>query len=506
MNLKCHLCKFKCCHCLSCRHMATHSPQKTHQCSFCEKMFHRKDHLKNHLQTHDPNKEAFKCEECGKHYNTKLGYKRHMAMHSATAGDLTCKVCLQGYESTPALLEHLKSHSGKSSGGTKEKKHPCDHCDRCFYTRKDVRRHMVVHTGRKDFLCQYCAQRFGRKDHLTRHVKKSHSQELLKIKTEPPDMLGFLGSGSPTCAVKEEISPMMCSMGPTKDSMMVKPFPGATPFPMGMYNPHHLQAMSNPTMGHHHSLVPASLSTAMGMGCHMEPPSSLHHHHPHHHHHHHPHHHHHSSPSHQQQPSLQNQQQQHPPPKYQLGSTSYLLDKPLKVEMESFLMDLQCGLPVPPPSSADPHSTASPNKEGLEPPPGLSDDLCGDSLMSKSPAVIAESFCAANMDFSHLLGFLPLNLPPYSAPMSSGGLVMGYSTSSTVSSSSSSSSSASSHAAEPHAATITAAVPLTSLQPQPQEQPGSGGGLGLGPLHPLPPVFSSSLNTTTLPRFHQAFQ
>lgn len=169
--------------------MATHSPQKTHQCSFCEKMFHRKDHLKNHLQTHDPNKEAFKCEECGKHYNTKLGYKRHVAMHSATAGDLTCKVCLQSYESTPALLEHLKSHSGKSSGGAKEKKHPCDHCERRFYTRKDVRRHMVVHTGRKDFLCQYCAQRFGRKDHLTRHVKKSHAPELLlAVKAEPVEL------------------------------------------------------------------------------------------------------------------------------------------------------------------------------------------------------------------------------------------------------------------------------------------------------------------------------
>ncbi|XP_048452363.1 zinc finger protein PLAG1 isoform X2 [Rhincodon typus] len=161
--------------------MATHSPQKTHKCTYCEKMFHRKDHLKNHLQTHDPNKEAFKCEECGKNYNTKLGYKRHLALHAATSGDLTCKVCLQTFESTGVLLEHLRTHAGKSSSGTKEKKHQCDHCDRCFYTRKDVRRHMVVHTGRKDFLCQYCAQRFGRKDHLTRHMKKSHSQELLKF-------------------------------------------------------------------------------------------------------------------------------------------------------------------------------------------------------------------------------------------------------------------------------------------------------------------------------------
>uniref|UniRef100_A0A3P9ND19 Pleiomorphic adenoma gene-like 2 n=1 Tax=Poecilia reticulata TaxID=8081 RepID=A0A3P9ND19_POERE len=459
------------------RHMATHSPQKTHQCSFCEKMFHRKDHLKNHLQTHDPNKEAFKCDECGKHYNTKLGYKRHVAMHSATAGDLTCKVCMQSYESTPVLLEHLKSHSGKSSGGAKEKKHPCDHCDRRFYTRKDVRRHMVVHTGRKDFLCQYCAQRFGRKDHLTRHVKKSHSQELLKIKTEPPDMLGLLTTGSPPCSVKEELSPMMCGMGPNKDPMMGKSFPSGAPFPMSMYNPHHLQAMSNSGVGPPHpSLMPNSLSAAMGMGCHME-----------------------STQQHQPQPA----------PKYQLGSTSYLLDKPLKVEMESFLMDLQSGLPGPVPS-AEPHAAASPPKDGLEPTSGLADDLCGDPLLSKSPAVIAESLCAANMDFSHLLGFLPLNLPPYSAPMSTGGLVMGYTSS--VTSSTSSSSSSSLHAAEPHAAAVAAAAaavataPLTSLQPQPQEQQSSSGGLGLGSLHPLPPVFSSSLSNTTLPRFHQAFQ
>ncbi|XP_026147763.1 zinc finger protein PLAG1 [Mastacembelus armatus] len=171
------------------RHMATHSPEKNHKCTYCEKMFHRKDHLKNHLHTHDPYKEAFTCQECGKSYNTKLGFKRHLALHAANSGDLTCQVCLQLFPSTVVLLEHLKTHAGKSSSGTKEKKHHCEHCERRFYTRKDVRRHMVVHTGLKDFLCQYCAQRFGRKDHLTRHVKKSHARELLRVKTEPADSL-----------------------------------------------------------------------------------------------------------------------------------------------------------------------------------------------------------------------------------------------------------------------------------------------------------------------------
>ncbi|XP_067305542.1 zinc finger protein PLAG1 [Pseudorasbora parva] len=179
------------------RHMATHSPEKTHKCSYCEKMFHRKDHLKNHLHTHDPNKEAFSCGECGKSYNTKLGFRRHQALHAAHRGDLTCQVCLQPYPSTPVLLEHLRGHAGKSATATKEKRHQCDQCERRFYTRKDVRRHLVVHTGRKDFLCQYCAQRFGRKDHLTRHVKKSHAHELLRVKAEPVDLMESQSSSGP---------------------------------------------------------------------------------------------------------------------------------------------------------------------------------------------------------------------------------------------------------------------------------------------------------------------
>lgn len=168
-------------------------------------MFHRKDHLKNHLHTHNPYKEAFNCQECGKSYNTKLGFKRHLAVHAANSGDLTCQVCLQPFPSTVVLLEHLKVHAGKSSGGTKEKKHHCEHCERRFYTRKDVRRHMVVHTGRKDFLCQYCAQRFGRKDHLTRHVKKSHYGELMKVKTEPSDMLEPLVVDLASGSIKAEL-------------------------------------------------------------------------------------------------------------------------------------------------------------------------------------------------------------------------------------------------------------------------------------------------------------
>uniref|UniRef100_A0A8C4QYX0 PLAG1 like zinc finger 1 n=1 Tax=Eptatretus burgeri TaxID=7764 RepID=A0A8C4QYX0_EPTBU len=160
------------------RHAATHSPDKTHACPCCGKTFHRKDHLKNHQQTHDPHKLAYRCDSCGKKYHTKLGFRRHLALHAAASGDLTCRVCGRSLECTAALLQHLKAHASKpASSGHREKRHQCDQCGRQFYTRKDVRRHLVVHTGRKDFACTVCGQRFGRKDHLTRHAKKSHEQQ-----------------------------------------------------------------------------------------------------------------------------------------------------------------------------------------------------------------------------------------------------------------------------------------------------------------------------------------
>ena len=42
---------------------------------------------------------------------------------------------------------------------------------------------MVVHTGKRDFLCQFCPQRFGRKDHLVRHIKKSHHNQTTSSST-----------------------------------------------------------------------------------------------------------------------------------------------------------------------------------------------------------------------------------------------------------------------------------------------------------------------------------
>lgn len=168
------------------RHILIHSDLRQYRCTICEKTFHRKDHLKNHSKVHSPVKRRFKCdrEDCNKEYSSILSYRKHIAVHSAEEGNLECKICGKKFETKEDTLFHLKVHAGSRSLKTPaDRKYHCDLCDRSFFTGKDVRRHLVVHTGRRDFLCQYCPQRFGRKDHLTRHIKKSHSSSSKKAKT-----------------------------------------------------------------------------------------------------------------------------------------------------------------------------------------------------------------------------------------------------------------------------------------------------------------------------------
>lgn len=167
------------------RHVLIHSDQRQYRCTTCDKTFHRKDHLKNHIKVHNPVKRRYKCEkeDCGKEYSSILSFKKHNAVHSVEEGSLDCKICGNLFSSKEDIVTHLKIHSGSRTMKTPaDRKYHCERCDRSFFTGKDVRRHMVVHTGRRDFLCQFCPQRFGRKDHLTRHIKKSHNNSSKKNK------------------------------------------------------------------------------------------------------------------------------------------------------------------------------------------------------------------------------------------------------------------------------------------------------------------------------------
>ncbi|XP_050403539.1 PR domain zinc finger protein 10 isoform X1 [Patella vulgata] len=168
------------------RHQVVHQDILKVRCPYCDKTFRRKDHLKNHLLIHDLNRTTWDCEICDKSYIREESFKFHQAMHQATDTDsLNCFICDECFKTKTDLISHLKDvHNRYQSITGKARTLKCPECDKMFLCNKDVKRHMVVHTKRKDYLCEFCSQVFGRKDHLSRHYKCAHPNGAAsKVKT-----------------------------------------------------------------------------------------------------------------------------------------------------------------------------------------------------------------------------------------------------------------------------------------------------------------------------------
>lgn len=65
------------------RHSLVHEQPQNRQCPYCDRCFNRVDHLKNHVLTHDSNRQQWSCEKCGKYYLYRSTFLYHMAHHQA---------------------------------------------------------------------------------------------------------------------------------------------------------------------------------------------------------------------------------------------------------------------------------------------------------------------------------------------------------------------------------------------------------------------------------------
>ena len=52
----------------------------------------------------------------------------------------------------------------------------CDYCQKEFSCPSNLKRHVKIHTGQKDYHCQLCDYSFTEKEHLNRHIR-SHLKE-----------------------------------------------------------------------------------------------------------------------------------------------------------------------------------------------------------------------------------------------------------------------------------------------------------------------------------------
>jgi len=152
-------------------HMATdHTELK---CVFCEYSIVNKSHaLLEHLRIHTGEK-IHVCEFCGKKFTARKTLANHVKLHTGEK-NYSCTQCGAKFAQLNGLIVHWKKHIGKVVVDPLDAL-MCKVCGWKFKNIKHLRRHEAVHSGVK-FLCNMCKSTFSRRDKLTVHMKKKHSQ------------------------------------------------------------------------------------------------------------------------------------------------------------------------------------------------------------------------------------------------------------------------------------------------------------------------------------------
>ncbi|XP_041969897.1 zinc finger protein 470-like [Aricia agestis] len=141
---------------------------------------------------------TFLCD-CGEQFEDLTQYEEHQHTHQYTStADLTCHLCGKSFETSEVLAGHMVLHSVntllvkclfcnqfvKRNGLTQHIKYvhnskpKCNVCWKTFANLNNLKRHMLIHKGVKDFECDICNKKFAQKITMQTH-KLTHVNPLV---------------------------------------------------------------------------------------------------------------------------------------------------------------------------------------------------------------------------------------------------------------------------------------------------------------------------------------
>ncbi|KAJ8961104.1 hypothetical protein NQ318_008780 [Aromia moschata] len=136
-------------------------------CNICNSHFVYKNKFVQHLKSeHDVVVNVTKlkqCDICGKRFQYNVQLSRHMVMHSGIK-QFKCNQCDKFFSSKGGLNKHISKHNSV-------RKFPCSICNKIFIHQSNLRQHLKVHFDEKRYRCHICSKGFKARRTLMLHIK-----------------------------------------------------------------------------------------------------------------------------------------------------------------------------------------------------------------------------------------------------------------------------------------------------------------------------------------------
>lgn len=103
---------------------------------------------------------------------------------------IVCPLCGLAVSALSCLEQHLKTrhpnvvitidvmsppvNPNRKAVGTSGSDTQCPQCGRSFYSRSNLKKHMLVHSGRRPYSCPDCGQKFNQSGNVLRHQRSHH--------------------------------------------------------------------------------------------------------------------------------------------------------------------------------------------------------------------------------------------------------------------------------------------------------------------------------------------
>ncbi|KAG8308331.1 hypothetical protein J6590_002420 [Homalodisca vitripennis] len=176
------------------------------QCAVCLRRFHHNSTLKRHLGTVHADRrcwnicltkqeivcrgqQSVNCSQCGRRYRSKTAMMLHLRVECGKSPQLHCSVCQRLFYHRGNLRRHMLTvHSGLCSTWSVHdlvssvSTFTCPTCPRVYKSRTALSLHRRVECGKSPTRqCDYCSRRFFHGGDLRRHIKTVHRANIISV-------------------------------------------------------------------------------------------------------------------------------------------------------------------------------------------------------------------------------------------------------------------------------------------------------------------------------------